>query len=184
MVKLSHVNDWMKLIGNLGVFAGLVLVALQMQQANHIARSEQKAESTKSYQDVEVAMLGENGSSAWVKAVLDPASMTREEIKIMDAYMINALNFILRAQEREQAGLEPAGTFKSQLQNASFFFGNAFAQTWWKYEQVHHQNNPELVNNLNQAIAGFEPDHTAKWFLQMEQDLRQLPPVESGGQVP
>ena len=64
MVKFHQVNDWMKLIGNLGVFLGLLLVAAQMYQSNNIARAEQEAEASKAYQDLEIAMLGEHGAAA------------------------------------------------------------------------------------------------------------------------
>ena len=93
MVKFHQVNDWMKLVGNLGVFLGLLLVALQMYQGNNIARAEQEAEALKAYQDLEIAMLGEHGAAAWTKSLMDPASMTLEEIKIVDSYLVNSLSF-------------------------------------------------------------------------------------------
>lgn len=178
MVKFHQVNDWMKLIGNLGVFLGLLLVALQMQQANHIARGEQEAEALKAYQDLEIAMLGENGAAAWTKSLMDPASMTLEEIKIVDSYLVNALNFLRRTQTREKAGLEPEGAFEAEIKSSSaFFFGSAFARIWYQNEKVHHADNPDLIRFMDLALATHEADHTAKWMLRIQREIQQLPPV-------
>jgi hypothetical protein len=178
-VKLQHVNDWMKLIGNLGVFAGLVLVALQMQQANHIARSEQQAERDKAYQDMEIGIMGENAASAWVKSEFDPASMTREEMRIMDAYLINEFIVIRRTAIREAAGLEPEGAAKLAVENsAPYFFSSDFARIWWKYEQKNQVDTwPNLVKYMNETIEKTDRNGTAKWWLRIEKELRELPPV-------
>jgi hypothetical protein len=178
MVRFHQVNDWMKLIGNLGVFLGLLLVALQMQQSNNIARAEQEAEASKAYQDLEIAMLGEHGAAAWTKSLMDPASMTLEEIKIVDSYLVNALNFLRRTQTREKAGLEPEGAFEAEIKSSSaFFFGSAFARIWYQNEKEHHADNPDLIRFMDQALASHEKDHTAKWMLRIQRDIRQLPPV-------
>lgn len=178
MVRFHQVNDWMKVIGNLGVFAGLVLVALQMQQSNQIARAEQEAEASKAYQDLEIAMLGEHGAAAWVKSLMDPASMTLEEIKIVDSYLVNALNFLRRTQTREEAGLEPEGAFEAEIKSSTaFFFGNAFGRTWYEYEKVHHADNPDLIRYMDEALASHEENHTAKWLLRIQRDIQDLPPV-------
>jgi len=178
MVKFHQVNDWMKLVGNLGVFLGLLLVALQMYQANNIARAEQQAEGSKAYQDMEIGVMGEQAPAAWVKSIFDPATLTREEMRVLDAYLIIELNVMKRVGYREDAGLEPAGAFKAKVTgDAAYFFGNTFAQTWWKYEKVHHTENDKLVEYLDEAIATLEPNHTANWMLRIERDIRQQPPV-------
>ena len=177
MVKFHQVNDWMKLIGNLGVFAGLALVALQMQQSNYIARAEQQAERSKAYQDLEIGIMGENSAGVWVKSVFDPASMTREDIRIMDAMLINELSVIKRTGIQEAAGFVPPGTFKNQIANGvAYWFGNEFAQTWWKYEQE-HQNDAEFVGYMNERMEALEDNHTAKWVMRIQHDIKDLPPV-------
>jgi len=182
-MTLKKITKWLQLIGNLGLLAGLGLVAVQIQQGNNLARAQFRAEASKTYADMEIAMLGENPTTAWVKSVFDPASMTREEIRIMDGYLVQELGIIRRTMIREQAGLEAPGTFAARVQDTAYFFGNEFAQTWWKYEQVHQTQNPELVRLMNEAIASHEKDHTAKWVMRIEQDIRKLPPVtlESAG---
>jgi hypothetical protein len=179
MVKFHQLNDWMKLIGNLGVFAGLALVALQMQQANHIARSEQEAERDKAYQDLEIGMLGENPAATWVKSVFDPASMSREELRIMDAYLINEIIVLRRTGLHEAAGLLPPGALKRKVDSdTSYFFGNEFAQVWWSLERQHQEEAyPEFVRYMDEAIARLEMHHTAKFYMQIEDGIRDIPPV-------
>jgi len=178
-VKLHHVNDWLKLAGNLGVFLGLALVALQMQQANHIARAEQQAERNKAYQDLEIGMIGEQGPAAWVKSVFDPASLTREEIRVMDAYLINEIIVMRRTALQEEAGLLPAGALRKEVNDSvAYFFGNDFAQTWWKYERpAQLRRNPDFVGYMDEAIADLPKNTTAKFMLNLEADIRTLSPV-------
>lgn len=177
MVKFHQVNDWMKLLGNLGVFAGLMLVALQMQQANQIAQGEHAAERSKAYQDLEIGIMGEEAASVWVKSIFNPASMTREDIRIMDAMLVTEVGVIKRIGIQERAGLLPPGSFKNEIATGvAYWFGNEFAQTWWKYEQE-HQGDAEFVGYMNERMESLEDNHTARWVMLIERDIRDLPPV-------
>jgi hypothetical protein len=179
MTKLKQLNEWLKLAGNLGVFAGLALVALQMQQANHIARAEQGGERDKAYQDLEIGMIGEQGPAAWVKSVMDPAAMTLEQIRVMDAYLINEVIVLRRTGLQEEAGLLPPGSMKERVNDSVlYFFGNEFAQAWWSYErQSQHQRNPEFARYMDEAIAATDIHGTAKFLLNLQADASKIAPV-------
>ena len=74
MAKTDRWNARLQVAANLGLIAGLLLVAVQIQQTRDLTRLQLHLEGTLAFQQVEIAMMGESPAEAWAKSIQDPAS--------------------------------------------------------------------------------------------------------------
>ncbi len=77
---------WTQTIGNLGLLLGLLMVGLQIQQNNLIARATLVAAGHHKAADFYSALLGENPAAIVAKAATSPETLTSEEIAIVLSY--------------------------------------------------------------------------------------------------
>jgi hypothetical protein len=89
-------------------------------------------EGTLAFQQVEIAMLGENAAQAWARSIQDPDSLSPADLKVVDSWLIHEVNQWRRTDLMESEGLaEPGATARAVRQNAWFYFSNPFAKRWW-----------------------------------------------------
>ena len=156
--------NWLQLLGSLGILAGLVLVAIQLNQnTEHLRLQLVDQINSRLYQNNRDVM-GENPAAAIEKSVVDPASMTFAEFKIVDAYLINAVNDWEDRYFLYQAGLVDADYWKQRIdEDASWFFGNPFAKKWWRGAGSSVVQT-EVAEYVDQAIRSVHDDDTYSFF--------------------
>jgi len=64
----TQLNIWLSLLANLGVIAGLVLVAIQIRQNTGITRAQVTNDWYMADMQLELAMMGEDPAASWTKA--------------------------------------------------------------------------------------------------------------------
>ena len=120
---------------NIGVLAGIVFLALEIRQNSNLARLEFADDRRTTWQQGELVVFGDSIAYVWEKSVLDPASLSLAETRILDAYLAFQLSNSFRVFELEQAGLLDEGTTKQTLEGTlPFFFDTEFAKAWWEIE--------------------------------------------------
>jgi hypothetical protein len=104
-MTVQKVGAWLQIIGNFGLLAGLVLVAVQINQSNSLARASHASvmfeEETANWR----AQMGENPSAVFSKAVSDPASLTPEEVFVIRSSVWLRLNILTRSAQMEEFGV-------------------------------------------------------------------------------
>ncbi len=134
-MKIENFNRWLTLGANVGVLAGIIFLALEIQQNSSLARLQFADERRATWQQGELVVFGDSIAHVWEKSVLDPASLSLAETRILDAYLAFQLSNSFRVFELEQAGLLDEGTTKQTLEGSlPFFFDTEFAKTWWEIE--------------------------------------------------
>ncbi len=125
----------MALGANIGVLAGIVFLALEIRQNSDLARLQFADDRRTTWQQGELVVFGESVAHVWEKSVLNPASLSLAETRILDAYLAFQLTHSTRVFELEQAGLLEVGATKQYMQESlPFFFDTEFAKTWWEIE--------------------------------------------------
>jgi len=120
---------------NIGVLAGIVFLALEIRQNSDLARLQFADDRRTTWQQGELAVFGESVAYVWEKSVLNPASLSLAETRILDAYLAFQLTHSTRVFELERAGLLEVGATKQYMQESlPFFFDTEFAKTWWEIE--------------------------------------------------
>jgi hypothetical protein len=156
---------------NIGIIVGLVLVTLQLRQNASLARIEILSQDISDERAVEIGMLGDAGAVAWAKSIENPRSMTSADVKVVDGYLVNQVQGWLRILLLESEGLVESGTTEARIRTGvDFYFGNRFAQAWWKYESQRGYD-AVLVGLVNAAIREIEDERNLRWLGDLASDL-------------
>lgn len=129
----EKINRWLTLAANVGVIAGLVLVAIQINQNTQITKAQIANDYFLADMALELAMMGENPAHSWNKAVYDPDSLTTEDAVVLDRYFNYGLVQIHRLEEMDKMGMAHEG-WEERVNYLRWHLGNEVGRRWW--EQV------------------------------------------------
>jgi hypothetical protein len=95
-VESGKLANWLQILGNVGLIAGLVLVAVQIKQNTDATKAQMVNEGFAANLELTLAVVGENASSALSKAIDSPDALTTEEMVVLSYLQI--ANFGVRAR--------------------------------------------------------------------------------------
>ena len=133
-MNMTKINPWLNLAANVGVIAGLVLVAVQINQNSEITRAQIANDYFLADMNLELKMMGEDPASSWVKAVYTPDEITEQDAVILDRYFNYGVVQILRLQEMNELGLAP-DDWEDRVDYLSWHLGNEVGRRWWAYSK-------------------------------------------------
>ena len=109
-------SDWIQLLSSLAILAGIILVIVDLRQAEQLARAQLTSDYVETMNGVHGSVLGENLASALSKACLNPEELTLEETYILDSYYFTQANLVSRMiLLTERDGLYEDGYWTGQL---------------------------------------------------------------------
>ncbi len=155
----DRINRWLTLGANLGVLVGIIFLAVEIRQNSELARIQLTDERMTTWQQGELVVLGDSIAHVWEKSVLDPASLSLAETRMLDAYLAFQLTNATRILHLETDGLMVPGATKRYLEgNMPFFFDTEFARAWWEIEGRTWEQ--ELVEIAEPVIADVTKDQS------------------------
>jgi len=80
--------NWLQVLGNFGLIAGLVLVALQIQQNTDITKAQMISEDRGIAVALKLAVIGENPAKAVAKAIDSPDQLTTEDMFVLTSLQL------------------------------------------------------------------------------------------------
>ena len=161
-MDMDKANQWLMVTSHLGILAGLILVGIQIKQDNDLTRLQIFSDTTTSRIQMHEAVMGDNPAPVVMKSLTHPEDLTLEELRIMDAYMLAAVNEERRRMVLEENGLQVTAVEEEDL--LVFYFGNEFAQAWWQQfmsdgENRNNHFNQEMIRRIESvAEANRSPD--------------------------
>lgn len=141
----------LSILANVGVLAGLVFVAIELNQnTEQLALELQWQVTDRMYQNNR-DLLGENPAAILAKAITEPQNLTFEEFQIANAILFNFLNVWEDRYFLYQAGLLEDSEWKSfVIEDIRMTLGYPFAKAWWAgAKQVFE---PELVRYVDERL--------------------------------
>lgn len=75
-MKASKISEWLQVIGSFGVLAGLILVALQIQQNTVLVRAELVSNASDAWINIDASKQSENFASVLAKSIVNPQELT------------------------------------------------------------------------------------------------------------
>lgn len=78
--KLAH---WSQVVGNFGLIACLVLVAVQIRQNTAATEAQLTSDAMSNRNQLQIAILGEHAADALAKALDDPGALTTSELIVL-----------------------------------------------------------------------------------------------------
>ena len=127
-MESGKLANWLQIFGNIGLIAGLVLVAVQIKQNTDATKAQMISDGLANYSNLHLSIAGEDAASALSKAVEAPDKLSTKEIITLD--QVQFAHFFLTARTEYVAGLGygTLGTEEAEIQsNAArtvFFFMN------------------------------------------------------------
>jgi len=96
-------SQWVTAATNMAVLIGVLLIIVELRQNAELARIEMIQGRINTNQQLESEFFEPHVTRIWVKSFMDPTSMTLEEIRTMDAYMVVSMNQVMREHALEQS---------------------------------------------------------------------------------
>ena len=131
-MDLSDVNSWFGIIANLGVIAGLILVAVQIRQNTEITKAQVANDWFMADMQLELAMMGEDPARSWVKAVFSPEELDRYDAAVLDRYFNFGLVQIQRLERMHQLGMADE-KWTERVSYLRWHLGNDVGRRWWSH---------------------------------------------------
>ena len=124
--------DWPKLLSNIAIIIGLVLVIYELNQSRDLAMFQIQVDDFIAVQNFHNSLLGENPGAAIVKAKESSQDLSAEEAFVVD----NFLDSIMARLE----SYEFVSLFGGDYESAVLFdlrkhFNSEYARDWWEREK-------------------------------------------------
>ena len=170
-MNMDKLNQWLMVASHLGILAGLILVGVQINQDNELTRMQIFSDTTTSRVQMHEALMGDDPAPVVMKSLTHPADLSLEELRVMDAYLLSAVNEARLRLVLAQEGLRVDSAEEENL--LIFYFGNRFAQAWWKqFTNVGEDMENELNVELDRIIgSAANTDMTLDFFLSLGKSL-------------
>ena len=163
----EKINPWLNFAANIGVIAGLILVAVQINQNTEITKAQIANDYFLADMNLELAMMGDDPASSWAKAVYTPDEIDHHDAAVLDRYFNYGLVQIQRLQQMHEFGLAP-DDWRDRINYLGWHFGNEVGRRWWAYskkgwpedtvQQIdgvlakgHYSGNRDLLDAIMQA---------------------------------
>lgn len=126
----DKLGRWLTLAANLGVIAGLILVAVQINQNTAITKAQIANDYYLADMTLELAMMGENPADSFNKAIYAPDEITTADAVVLDRYFNYGMVQIQRLQKMDELGMAYEG-WRERVNYLKWHFGNEVGQRWW-----------------------------------------------------
>ena len=122
-MKKLDLGSWLQIAANLGILAGLVLVAIQISQTNSLTGYQLNAGNYETLIGQMIATAGENPQESMYRVLLEPESATDEDYFVVDHLYHALLSQVHRIIYLSGAGLTGDNNLEGSLRSRSRWFG-------------------------------------------------------------
>jgi hypothetical protein len=161
-MKLKNLSEWLHVIGNFAVLAGLVVVAYEVRQSSVLARGELVATYNGHWQEIDRSKQDVGFAQVLSKAMDHPENLTSAEMIQLDGYYYSVIdqinidrylyNFGIFKEPHELAARDVARTILT----------NRFAQSWWHERREHF--DPTTVGFIDDELEKVSGNAEQRFF--------------------
>ena len=171
-MNLERSGGWLALVANLGVVAGLVLLAVELRQNTQVVRAQASMNLAIGQTSAEVAFMGEDTAAAFVKAMNSPGTITDREIVQLWAYLNALLLSVLQTHTMVELGLATEEDQKAAARTAAHWLGWNFGRVWWA--EIKTDFPSDLVTEIDAAITAVDSDYLTHQLQGMKNGMASL----------
>ena len=144
------VNRWLTLSANVGVIAGLILVAVQINQNTQFTKAQIVNDYCLADMNLELAMMGDDPVVSWTKAVYAPNELNHVDAAILDRYFNYGMVQISRLQKMHELGLAD-DDWEDRIYYLRWHLGNEVGRRWWVNYKDGVSN--EFIQMVDEVLA-------------------------------
>jgi hypothetical protein len=157
-LNLPKPASWAPVLANLGLLAGMLLVAYEINQNSNLARTALVAEGYVASNEFWANLMGEKPARVIAMAVECPEAMSYSDYFEMDAYLFTGMNFLDRNYQLAKEGIFTEEDWQASVEGyTGWYLGNPFGQAWWD-EEGQHFFDEEFVNHVDKQLEGTVED--------------------------
>lgn len=164
-MNTDKLNKWLTLCANFGVLVGIILVALEINQANKTTYAEMVNNHNDRWITIDHSWQDAGFAAAWAKAVENPEALTVAEMIQLSGHLYAYLDHLNSYRRLEELGVlsAEATSFEDFVaKNTKVFFGNQFAQTWWQENKAIY--GEPFVSIVDAQLAQVPANSDLKYF--------------------
>ena len=174
MIISDRVNSWIAIMANVGILAGLILVAIELNQNTKQLALELEWQVNERMIENNRALLGDNPTPIYVKSIMNPEELTYEEFQVASAFVLNFLGVWEDRHFLYQAGLLSDQEWKRFIDDdISLTLGYRFAQALWRTTKGLFE--PELVQYVDEKLLFVDTGANYQWWLDTREGLSTNP---------
>lgn len=180
-MKLDKLNQWLTLAANIGLIAGFVLIALQLQQNTRAIELQAISLQTSSQISGESTFMGEDVASAYAVAALRPSELSEGQVLALWGYLSTTMLGVVSSWDNYQAGIVSKDQWEAQCEFGAIMVNWPFGRVWW--EEVKRYYEPPLIAEIERCMAqAGTKDLMATQVRNLIEGARNLPdmPDEAG----
>ncbi len=149
-MDVEVLNQWLTFGANIGVIAGLILVAVQIKQNTRITKAQLTNDYYLADLQLELKMMGEDPATSWMKSVYTPNELTKEDAVILDRFFNYGMVQVQRLQKMYDLGLVDKD-WKDRIDYLGWHLGNEVGRRWWAFSK---ESLPDdLVQTVDETLA-------------------------------
>jgi len=150
----SRLVAWLQIVANLGIVAGLILVAMQIDQDKTVAGRELFNVLTDSGRAYWETIVGEDSAISLARAVYEPENLTKQDKVVLDALYWAEANKALRWELLLDSDADVPAPRVIVWQWANVTLTNPYAMAWWQEtEAMWQQFAPKMRSAIDAAVA-------------------------------
>ncbi len=167
-------DRWLSLGGNLGILVGLLLVALELNQATVTARAEMASSFQDRWVDIDISWQDPAFSETWAKSLTQPTELTTSEMFQLNGFMWTFGDHLANYRLLWDLGIfePPQESYEEVVRDvADIYFGSDFGRAW--YEENKSSLFPVVVEILDEEIKRFQPNEYLAQFERIKKRLEK-----------
>ena len=153
-MNLPKPTSWLRIVANVGLLAGMALVAYEINQNSQLARMALLNEGNVASNQFWANLMGETPADVIAMAVECLEAMTYSDFMAMDAFLFTGMHILYRDFELAQEGIFTEQDWQEAVEGFSaWYLGNPFGRAWWD-EEGQYFFADEFVNYVDQQLEG------------------------------
>jgi len=157
----NRVNKWLSLGANLGVLAGISLLAYEINQATLTTRAEMISNYQDRWVTIDLSWQDREFAATWAKAMENPMDLTLTEMIQLNGFMWSYFDHIGTNRVLWELGVfdDRVETIEEIISdNAYMFFGNRFSRAW--LEENRKNLHPRTMEIVDQVLSNVTAEDT------------------------
>jgi hypothetical protein len=172
MMSIAELGSIGEFVASLGVLVTLGFLAWQIRQNTVQARLNSELERSNATIQGAVALMGDNTSAAFTKALTDPTSLTDTEVMQVWAYIDVFVTSVWSTWGSYSRGLCDDHQWEGAKATAQFALAHPVGLVIWN--ELKHNYPARMIEEVDSYLDGHGVDWTQRQFETMLQGVRNL----------
>ena len=156
-LKLEKINQWLVIATNLGIIAGFILVAFQLQQTSQSLQLQASAIAESTITQNDAAFIGETLAESYAVAQLRPDELTDAQMMEVTGYLAGKLHYLGQQYRSYKQGSLYGQEWEELKQYVAWEFNWPLGRAFWQTSKKSGGFSAAYINEIDEALAAVNP---------------------------